>query len=363
MKVLIVDDEPSIRLTVSVLLGRAGHEAVQAADGEEALKLLRSSGADLVLLDLMLPGISGLQVLAQIRADLRLAHLPVIILSSLSDRNDRLAGLEAGADEYLSKPVDSAELLTRLRTQENLARLRRRIMEELKRSNADLERYALAAAHDLKAPLQVISAAAAILADEPALAAAPDSAKLVSMIAGAGARMRGMLDSLLAYSRFGLEGRPFEPVACGEAWDEAAANLAPQISAASAVVTRGELPLVKGDRALLAQLFQNLISNAVKFRGQDAPAVSCSAQRRGGEWIISVKDNGIGIPAADLQRVFEMFTRLHSWDQFPGTGVGLATCRRIAELHGGRVWAESEPGKGSTFYLALPASEGQAAKD
>lgn len=355
MRILAVDDELKNLKLMEAMLVPENYELLTAADGKSALAALAGKEVDLVLLDVMMPGLSGLEVLREIRRDGKLGAMPVILVTALEDRKDRLAGLAAGADDYVSKPFDREELLARIGTQMKLAALRRRLAAELTRSNQDLERFAFIAAHDLKAPLQNIGGFAAALADQFSGKLGPEAEKYFAIILKSVERMRALIDALLAYSRFGLPGRPFGRVDCAEACDAAAANLSVLISAGAAAVTRGPLPVISGDKALIIQLFQNLIGNGVKYRGKEPPRVSVGAERRGGEWVISVKDNGIGIAAQYHQSVFEMFTRLHDWDTYPGTGIGLAACRRITELHGGRIWVESEPGKGSVFQFTLPA--------
>ena len=354
---MAVDDDLKSLKLMEAIFAPQNYKLVTALNGESALALLRGGEVDLVLLDVMMPGLSGLDVLREIRRDRKLGATPVVLITGLEDRKDRLAGLLAGADDYVLKPFDREELLARIGAQVKLVTLRKRLVAELTRSNQDLERFALIAAHDLRAPLQNISGFAALLADDFAGKVGPEVEKHISVIIKSAERMRALIDALLAYSRFGLPGRPFSPVDCAEACDAAIFNLGAVIAAGAAAVKHGPLPVVSGDKDLLVQLFQNLIGNGVKYHGKNPPKVSVGAERRGGEWVFSVKDNGIGIPPEQHERIFDMFTRLHNWDEYPGTGIGLAACRRIVELHGGRIWAESDPGKGSVFYFSLPAGQ------
>lgn len=355
MKILLVDDEPANIRVLEGMLAPEKHELLRAAGGREALDLLRAEEIDLLLLDVMMPGLSGLEVLAEIRRDGRLGPTPVILVTALDDREDRLKGLAAGADDYITKPVDREELLTRVRNQAKLVSLRKRLVEELRSSNRDLDRFAFVAAHDLKAPLVNITGFSALLAKKFSGEPGSEEADYVMRIREAAGRMNELIGSLLAYSRFGLPGSPFGPVDSGAAFDAAAENLHSQIKDCGAAVKRGPLPVINGDKAILTQLFQNLIANAVKFRGRSKPEVEVSAERNGADWIFSVKDNGIGVPPEQLERIFEMFTRLHDCNTYPGTGIGLAACRRITGLLGGRIWVESEPGKGSVFKFSVPA--------
>ena len=175
-------------------------------------------------------------------------------------------------------------------------------------------------------------------------------------------RMHRLIQDLLAYSRVGTRGREMVPTDCGEALDAALANLKLAIDEAGAEIVRGELPKVLGDPVQLSQLFQNLVSNALKFRGDRPARVEVKAVSRSGEWEFSVSDNGIGIAEEDFPRIFIVFQRLHGRDKYPGTGIGLAVCKKIVERHGGRIWVESRPGKGTTFYFTLRAIETTAGK-
>ena len=170
-------------------------------------------------------------------------------------------------------------------------------------------------------------------------------------------RMQTLINDLLAYSRVGTRGRELAPTDTAGVLEAARANLLKAIEESSAEVTSGELPTVMGDETQLVQLFQNLIGNAIKFRGEVPPSVRVEAERRDGEWLFSVRDNGIGIDRQYAERIFVIFQRLHGKAEYSGTGIGLAVCKKIVERHGGKIWVESEPGKGSTFYFTLRPGE------
>lgn len=174
------------------------------------------------------------------------------------------------------------------------------------------------------------------------------------------ARMRALIRDLLEYSRVGRKGRPFVAVDTNAVLRTALANLKTTIDETQAKVTHGPLPAVTGDELELGLLFQNLISNAIKFRGTHPPEIRVDATRQFREWVISVRDNGIGIDPQYAERIFEIFQRLHTRDQYPGTGIGLAICKKVVERHGGRIWVESGAGKGATFFFTLPAAKGGA---
>jgi light-regulated signal transduction histidine kinase (bacteriophytochrome) len=170
-------------------------------------------------------------------------------------------------------------------------------------------------------------------------------------------RMQALINDLLAYSRVGTRGAEFTPTDCNQIVDQVVGDLGAAIEDEQAVVTRGDLPTINADTLQLSQLFQNLIGNAIKFHGERAPRVEVTAERRDRDWLFAVRDNGIGIEPEYADRIFVIFQRLHSRAEYAGTGIGLAICKKIVERHGGRIWMESTPGTGTTFYFTLPARE------
>ena len=233
-----------------------------------------------------------------------------------------------------------------------------RTAEELKRSNLELEQFAYAASHDLQEPLRAAGGYVRLLEHR-----FPDKldAKAREYIEGAaeGAnRMEQLITDLLAFSRVGTQGRELVPVKLGAALDAALRNLQFSIRAAKATVTRDPLPTVPVDEGQMEQLFQNLIANALKFQNERPPELHIGARAEEGRWVIWVRDNGIGIAPQYFERIFQVFQRLHTRKKYPGTGIGLAICKKIVERHGGRIWVESQPGQGSTFCFSIPAGCG-----
>jgi PAS domain S-box-containing protein len=226
---------------------------------------------------------------------------------------------------------------------------------ELARSNAELEQFAYIASHDLQEPLRMISGFTQLLARRYKDRLDKDANEFIAFIINGTARMQRMIEDLLAYSRVGTRGKPFEPTNLEDIFNQAVANLKAIIEENKAIVTHESLPAVMADASQMIQLFQNLIANAIKFRKkQEPPRIHVSVQRKGDEWICFVRDNGIGITPEFMGHLFQLFQREHPAGEYPGTGIGLAICRRIVERHGGRIWVESEPGKGSTFYFTIP---------
>jgi PAS domain S-box-containing protein len=262
----------------------------------------------------------------------------------------RTCELEA-ANEQLRKEVAAREV-----AEEALLRA----AEDLKRSNLDLEQFGYVASHDLQEPLRAVAGYVGLLQHR-----FPEKldAKMQEYITGAaeGAnRMEQLITDLLAFSRLSTAGRTFAEANLGAALDAALRNLQFSIRAANAAVTSDPLPTLRVDETQIAQLFQNLIANALKFRSKRPPRVHIGVRPEAGRWVFRVEDNGIGIDPQHSERIFQVFQRLHTRTHYPGTGVGLAICKKIVERHGGRIWVESQPSQGSTFYFSLPAECGSS---
>jgi len=228
--------------------------------------------------------------------------------------------------------------------------------KELARSNAELEQFAYVASHDLQEPLRMVASYTQLLGRRYRGKLDPDADEFIQFAVEGVTRMQGLIRDLLEFSRVGTRGRAFTSVPVATPLGRAQDNLRAAISETGARVIAGDLPVIWGDEGQLTQLFQNLIGNAIKFRGEGTPEVRVTAERRGREWQICVQDNGIGIAPEFTARIFVIFQRLHSRTDYPGNGIGLAICKKIVERHGGRIWIESEPGRGARFYFTLPAS-------
>lgn len=229
--------------------------------------------------------------------------------------------------------------------------------DELTRSNEELQQFAYVASHDLQEPLRMVGSYVQLLARRYQGRLDSDADEFINFAVDGAKRMQRLLDGLLTFSRVRTHGTEFERVALDETLAETLADLEGRIDEAGAEITVEPLPEVNGDPAQLGQVFQNLISNALKFRGTEPPKVHVAAARSGSEWVVSVRDNGIGIDPQFADKVFVIFKRLHTRAEYPGDGLGLATAKRIVDRHGGRMWFDSQPGKGATFYFSIPNLE------
>ena len=296
----------------------------------------------------------------------RLADTQKAILNILDDAGAETARLEATQKAMLNILEDFD--LEKLKVESVNEELRRENRErqltaqaltdrsiDLSRSNADLEQFAYVASHDLQEPLRMVSSYVQLLERRYKGQLDEKADKYIDYAVEGARRMQALIGGLLEYSRAGLDDTQRREVPLDEAVDLAVANLRTTLADVGLVIDRSPLPRVLGDSAQLAQVFQNLVSNAVKFRNvTTAVRVAISSELRGGEHVISVADNGIGIDPQYHERIFVIFQRLHTRKDYPGTGIGLSICKKVVERHGGRIWAESSVGGGTTFHIALP---------
>jgi len=236
----------------------------------------------------------------------------------------------------------------------------RRQAADLERSNAELEQFAHVASHDLQEPLRTVTNFVQLLAKRYSGRLDKDADEFIGFVVDGTTRMARLIDDLLEFSRAGRADKPMEPTDCREVLARVVAGLAVSIRESGAVIHHDGLPAVQGNPSQLTQLFQNLIANALKFRGAGSPEIHVWAVRQGADWLFRVRDNGIGIAPEYSERIFVIFQRLHGRNEYPGTGIGLAICKRIVTCHGGRIWVESQPGRGSTFCFTLPAARTSA---
>ena len=264
------------------------------------------------------------------------------------------------AEVALRKAHDELEIRVRERTAE-LSDMNRQLVrqaKELARSNADLEQFAFVASHDLQEPLRMIASYTQLLGKRYRGRIDADADDFMKYIVDGALRMQHLINDLLAFSRVGTRGKEFELTDLAAAMQQVFANLKAGIGESGAVIHVDPLPTVWADATQMVLLLQNLVSNAIKFRSAAPPAIDISALRGDGEWQIVVADQGIGIEPIYAERIFVIFQRLHTATEYPGTGIGLAICKKIVERHGGRIWVTSEPGRGSSFNFTVADREG-----
>jgi signal transduction histidine kinase len=267
--------------------------------------------------------------------------ISVFILSNLKIEYERRIKL-------IGELRDSLEELNR--TKEELEQK----SQDLARSNVELEQFGSAVSHDLKEPLLAITINLTLLKKRYEGKLGSETDTFIIETIDEAKQMQTLISDMLSYSRVGASAKPFVLTDCTAILNRLLANLRLPLEQSGVMVTHDPLPEVMADPIQLNQLLQNLISNAIKFHGEEKPYIHISAERKEKEWVFSVSDNGIGIPAEYSEKIFEMFQRLHNKKEYPGTGIGLATCKKIVERHGGHIWVESNPGRGSTFYFTIP---------
>jgi signal transduction histidine kinase len=362
--ILLVDDKPENLLVLEELLKRPDRHFVRAGSGNDALRLLLKQDFAVVLLDVQMPEMNGYETAQLMRGTAATRSVPIIFVTA-GDRTEESAfrAYEVGAVDFLYKPVNPQLLRNKV---DVFVELHRRNLDlrglniALERAGAalrekieDLESVNRTISHDLRAPLRSICGFTQILAESLEGKLDADGEHCLDRILQAGDRMGRMLDDLFALLRLSAAEETFPVTDCASVLRDTLDDLGADIASAAAEVVHETLPTLRVNPTLLRQIFQNLIANALKFRGADPLRIQVTAARQDEAWRLSVRDNGIGIPDESRERIFGLFERLGG-DRFPGTGVGLALCKRAAEKQGGQIWVESTVGEGSTFHFTIP---------
>jgi two-component system, sensor histidine kinase and response regulator len=363
LRVLHVEDNGLDAELVAQALRRGGFSiAVAVVQGEEEFeRQLLAHHPDIVLADYNLPQWKGMEALEVLRR--HEIDIPLILVSGALGDLTAVECIKKGATDYVLKDglARLPEAIRRALQEKRLLHLRRqaeedlaRKNEELVRSNSDLEQFAYVASHDLQEPLRMVAAYTQLLGERYRGKLDAEADKFIGYASEGALRMQTLIQDLLAFSRVGkaaTSGR----VDCDAAMAGIMMNMGPAMEESGAVVKYAALPTVWADRTQVTQLLQNLITNAIKFRGAEPPVVSIEVEKAEERWLFSVRDNGIGIGPEHLKDIFVVFHRLHARTEYPGNGIGLAICKKIVERNGGKIWVESEVGHGSVFKFTLPA--------
>jgi two-component system sensor histidine kinase/response regulator len=390
INILLVDDEPANLLALEAVLESLDQNLVKAHTGEEALRHLIKMDFAVILLDVMMPRMNGFETAKLIRQRDRNRHTAIIFLTAMEKaETEMFRGYSLGAIDYLVKPFVPAVLRSKVtvlieiyRKTQEVIQLNRRlshseevlknlnvnleakiverttVIEErslqLTRSNAELEQFVYSASHDLQEPLRTMTSFLQLLERRNPDNLDAESKQFIQFAIKCSENMRNLINGLLEYSQVTLKEKQFQGIDCNLLVRRILEQLNGSITASGAKVEIQPLPEVYGEPTLLGQLFQNLIGNALKFCDKKSPRVEVGSSQREGEWLFWVKDNGIGIEPRFFRQIFRLFQRLHSREEYAGAGLGLAVCQKTVELHGGRIWCESEFGKGSQFYFTIP---------
>lgn len=359
MKVLLIEDNAGDARLLNEIFGESvlNNAAVTHVESmKEAERYVAGNDTDLIVLDLGLPDVQGLEAVKRTRA--AAPHVPLVVLTCMDSEALAVQALKEGANDFLVKgQIEPRGLLRSLHLavereahQQQLTRQQ----HELERSNADLEQFAYAASHDLQEPLRMVISYTQLLAKRYKGRLDADADEFIAFALDGATRMQRLIRDLLAFSHVGTKGVVLREVPSEIALHEALVNLNDVIKQSSAKVTHDPIPVVIADETQLIQLFQNLIGNAIKYQNGEVPLIHISARGIGeGHWRFSVKDNGLGIDSKYFGKIFGMFQRLHGQNEYAGTGIGLAICKKIIERHGGSMSVESRLGHGSTFYFTL----------
>jgi light-regulated signal transduction histidine kinase (bacteriophytochrome) len=356
--ILIVDDTPDNLRLLSAMLTKQGFEVRKALNGLQAIASAQADLPDLILLDIRMPDMDGYEVCQQLKADPRTRSVPTIFISALDDALDKVKAFAVGGVDYVTKPFQEAEVLARIEHQLQIQQLQQQLIErnkELVRSNRELEQFAYVVSHDLQQPLQSITGFVKLLCLGYKDSLDEIGYNYLNRIHDAGSRMQHLIHDLLAYAQIGHQEQAWQAIDCNRVLEEVLENLQSAIAEKEVTLTCETLPTVRGNETQLIQLWQNLISNAIKFvRPNVRPQVQISVLQTGHEWLFRIRDNGIGIESRNLEQIFEIFQRAPAAKNYPGTGIGLATCKKIVENHAGRIWVGSEIDVGTTVCFTLP---------
>jgi len=380
VKILLVDDKSENLLALESILDAPDYRLVRAQNGQDALLAVLAEDFAAIVLDVQMPGMSGIELAQLIRQRRKSQHVPILFLTAHGDEA-AIAGYEAGAVDFLTKPIQPAVLRSKVAVfaelyrktwalrleveerrlaEERISRLNEELserIEDLAMANAELEAFSYTVSHDLRAPLRQVSGFVALLQRGLADRQNAADAEYIELINGAVARMGQLINDLLSFSRVGRTEMRRETVSLKPLVEQVIQTLDPVLSGRDVEWSIESLPEVEGDPAMLRQVFASLIDNAVKFtRPRGRAEIRIGVAREDREFVFCVRDNGVGFDTKYSDKLFGVFQRLHTGAEFEGSGIGLASVRRIVSRHNGRSWAESVPGEGAAVYFSLPLS-------
>ncbi|ESQ93470.1 hypothetical protein ABENE_06075 [Asticcacaulis benevestitus DSM 16100 = ATCC BAA-896] len=362
-KILLVDDRWENLLATEALLKPLGASIITADSGEKALNLVLENDFAIVLLDVQMPIMDGFETARLMKTRPNMRNVPIIFITAIS-KEDHFAteAAEIGAVDYIFKPINSDILKSKVKVYLDLYTQREQILQlnaTLRQSNEELERFAYVCSHDMQEPVRMMNIYAGFLAEDALSQLDEDSQRHIGYIRENAVRMQKMIRDILSFSRIGREAIVLETIDSQQVFSEVMQGFEDIVAQKQAVVTAEGLPVVRTSPTLLRVLLQNLLCNAMKFQdGSRTPVITVSASREGSGrnamWRFDVSDNGIGIDPVFYERIFQIFQRLHSFDDYTGTGIGLSTCRKFVRLCGGDITVRSTPGVGSVFSFTLP---------
>jgi signal transduction histidine kinase len=362
-RLLIVDDEARLMIALCNTLRDERYEVVGVTSGAEALKKVANGKFDVLLTDLMMPEMDGIALLRTALA--RDPQLVGIVMTAHGTISTAVEAMKAGAMDYVLKPFSLSTLLPVLERAMTVRRLRTKNVElenrvhertaELEKANRELEAFSYSISHDLRAPLRTIGGFSEVLLEDFSPNLPPDAQRLLQRIAASAQRMEELIAALLDFARYSRQPLSKRQVNAANLVAEVVEELRKGEGERPIEITISDLPECAADQALLRQVFVNLLSNAFKFTRKREPArIEIGYEAGTDEYVFFVRDNGVGFDSAHAENLFNVFQRLHSAEEFEGTGVGLSIVQRIIERHGGRIWADGVRNQGATFHFTIP---------
>ncbi|HEV8718294.1 MAG TPA: ATP-binding protein [Candidatus Binatia bacterium] len=374
VNILLVGDTPTKLLALHSALADLGQNLVRARSWEEALRALLAHDFAVILLDVNMSGMNGFELAKMLRSRPRSKHTPIIFISAVdAPETHPHASYAVGAVDYIYTPdpevlrakvkvfvelFQKTEAITRQAAtiRQLNTELEQRVAARtaaLQRSNEALQQFVYVASHDLQEPLRTVATYVKLLARRYQGKLDADTEEFIGFAVDGAERMQQLIQGLLAYSRVESKELTCTATDCESVLACTLRDLQQAIRESEAEITHDPLPTVAADAQQLRLVLQNLLGNAIKFRSSERPRIHVSAAQDGRQWRFAVRDNGIGLDPRQAERIFHIFQRLHTRKEYPGTGIGLAICKQVVERHGGRMWVESAPGQGATFFFTL----------